>query len=56
MIAVVFAGLIVGSVSDPIEANEVALWNRTLIDFTLFGFGPATLYVAEYGLTFHCPI
>ena len=40
MIAVVFAGLIVGSVSDPIEANEVALWNRTLIDFTRLGSAP----------------
>ena len=40
MIAVAFAGILLGSRVDPIESNEVALWNSTLIDFTRLGSAP----------------
>jgi hypothetical protein len=40
MVAVALAGIFFKLVNDPVETNEVALWNRTLIDFTRLGSAP----------------
>lgn len=40
MIAVTIVGILLNSAADPVETNEVALWNSTLIDFTRLGSAP----------------
>lgn len=40
MFAFAIAGIMLNLAIDPVDANEVALWNSTLIDFTRLGSAP----------------